>query len=96
MFSHTGVFGRVMEPQSFRDAPSLSSRKGLVQGSHAVGVQIVKNHPYHWSVGIGYIHQPLHLVGEVLQGTAFSDGMWRQPARGSQAGRWRVPPRRYS
>ena len=36
---------------------------------HAVGVQIVKNDPYHL-----YIHQPPHLVGEVLHGTAFGDG----------------------
>ena len=68
-----GVFGSVVKLQSLHDAPSLSSRKGLVKRSHAVGVQVVEHHPYDCGVGIGHIHQPAHLVGEVRHSAPFGD-----------------------
>ena len=70
----TGVLGRVVKLQALHDASRLSRRKGFVQRSHAVGVQVVKDHADHWGGGIGHIHQPLHLVSEVLHGAAFGDG----------------------
>ena len=63
-----------MKLQAFHDASGLSRREGFVQGRHAVGVQIVQDDPDHGGVGIGCVHQPAHLVGEVLHGAAFGDG----------------------
>ena len=40
--------------------------EGLVQRRRAVGVQVVQDHPYHWDLRIGFIHQPAHLMGEIL------------------------------
>ena len=70
----TGVFGRMVKLQPFHDASGFRWCKGLVQRRHAVSVQIVEDHADHWGMGIGHIHHPAHLVGEVLHSTSFRDG----------------------
>ncbi len=54
----------------------LASAAGKVsyREGHAVGVQVVQDDPDHGGVGIGYIHQSPHLVGEVLYGAPFGHG----------------------
>ena len=68
------MFGSVVKLEAFGDALSLSSRERLVKGRHAVSVQVVEDDPDHWSIRVGDIHQPPHLVSEVLHGTLLGDG----------------------
>ena len=68
-----GVLGGVVKLQESHDASGFGGREGFVQGSHAVGVQIVEDHADHGRVGIRCVNQPLHLVGEVLHGAALGD-----------------------
>ena len=62
------MLGCVVKLQPLGDAPRLSRRKGLVQRRHPMGVEVVENHPDHWDIGISFIHQPAHLMGEVPGG----------------------------
>ena len=39
-----------------------------------MSVQVVEDHPHYWSVGVGHVNQPLHLVDEVLHGASLGDG----------------------
>jgi len=39
-----------------------------------MGVQIIQDNAHHWGLGVGFIHQLTHLVGEVLLGPALGDG----------------------
>ena len=92
----TAVLGGVVKLQPLGDAPGLRRWEGLVQGRCPVSVQIVQDRPHHLGFRVGFIHQPAHLVGEVLHGAPFGD-RHMPPARGSQArNRLRVPSRRYS
>ena len=83
------MFGRVVKLQTFGDASGLGSWKGLVQGRHAVSVQVVEDHANHWGVGIGHVHQPLHLVGEVVNSAPLGAGHL-SPARQGLAGQEEV------
>ena len=65
------MLGRVVKLQPFGDAPGLRRRKGLIQRRHLVGVQIAQDHSDHRDVGICFVHQPAHLMGEVLFGAPF-------------------------
>ena len=69
----TAVLRRVVEFQPFGNPPRLGCREGLVQGRHSVGVQVVQDHPDHWDLRVGFIHQPAHLLGEVLHRAPFSN-----------------------
>ena len=69
----TPVFGRVVKLQPLGDTPCFRRREGLVKGRGPVGVQVVQNQPDYRNVGIGLIHQPPHLVGEVLLGAPLRD-----------------------
>ena len=62
----TAVLGRVVELQPLGNPPGLWRWKGLVQRRRAVGVQVVQHHSHHRDIGIGFVHQPAHPVGEVL------------------------------
>ena len=94
----TPVLGGVMELQPFRNPSGLGRWEGLVPRRRAAGVQVVQDQPHHRDLRIGFIHQPAHLMGEVLHGAPLSHRhMRRHPASGSQArNRFRVPSRRYS
>ena len=90
-----------MELQPFYDAPGLGGGEALgealLEGSGAVGVQIVQDHPDRLDLRVGLVHQPAHLMGEVLHRAGPVTATCRQPASGSQArNRLRVPSRRYS
>ena len=63
----------VLELQPFRNPPRLGCREGLVQGRHPVGVQVVQDHPDHRDLWVGFIHQPAHLLGEILHRAPFSN-----------------------
>ena len=91
------MLGSVMELQPFGDAPGLSRRKGLVEGSHPMCVQVVEHQPDHRDIGICLVHQPLHLMGEVLHGAPLGNRHMAPASRGSQVrNRFRVPRLRYS
>ena len=62
------MLGGVVELQPPRYAPCLHRWKGLVQRRLAMGIEIVQNHPDHWHIGVGLVHQPTHLMGEVPGG----------------------------
>ena len=62
------MLGGVVELQPPRYAPGLRRRKGLVQRRLAMGIEVVENHPDHRHIGVGLIHQPAHLMGEVPSG----------------------------
>ena len=64
----TAVLGCVVKFQPPRYAPRLRRRKGLVQGRLAMGIEVVQTHPDHRHIGVGLVHQPAHLVGEVPGG----------------------------
>ena len=51
-------------------------------------VQIVENQPNHRDIGVGLIHQPPHLLSEVLHGAS--------PGGSQVRNRLRVPARSYS
>ncbi len=70
----TAVLGCVVELQPFNDTPDLRGREGLVQGSWTMGVQIIQDNPHHLGIRVGLVHQPTHLMGEVLPGPALGDG----------------------
>ena len=57
-----------MKLQSFRNPPGLGRWEGFVQRCRAVGVQVVQDHSDYGYLGVRFIHQPAHLVGEVLHG----------------------------
>ena len=63
-----------MELQPFYDAPGLGGGEALgealLEGSGAVGVQIVQDHPDRLDLRVGLVHQPAHLMGEVLHRAA--------------------------
>src|ERR671918_473189 len=67
----TTMLGGVVELQALENPPSLGRGKGLIQGSRAMGVQVVQDYPDHLSFRIGFIHQPPHLLGEVLHRALF-------------------------
>ena len=52
----TGVLGRVVKLEALHDAPGLGGVEGLIEGSHAVSIQIVQNHPHHRGIGVSLIH----------------------------------------
>ena len=59
------------------------------------GFQIVQHQADNWDLGVGFMHQPPHLVAQVFGGAPL--GHCRQPALGSQnRNRLRVSSRRYS
>ena len=39
-----------------------------------MGVQIIQDDPHYLDLGVGLVHQPTHLVGEVNHGAALGDG----------------------
>ena len=89
------MLGGVVKLQPPRDAPRLRRRKGLVQRRRAMGIEVVQNHSDHRDTGVGLVHQPAHLMGEVPGGAPLR--YRHKPASGSQArNRLRVPSRRYS
>ena len=59
-----------MELQPFGYLPGFLGGEGLVQGRHSVDVQVVQDHPDHRNLRVGFIHQPAHLLGEILHGTS--------------------------
>ncbi len=67
----TAVHRRLVKLQPLGYAQGLRCRKGLVQRRLAMGVQVVLNHSNHPGLRVGLIHQPAHLVGEVLFGAPF-------------------------
>ena len=48
--------------------PGLRSWERLVQGCRTVRVQVVHDHPHHRGLRVSFVHQPTHLMGEVLHG----------------------------
>ena len=74
MLSQLACLGVWWNSRRFTMAAGFGGGRGLVERIHAVDVQVVENDAYHGSVGIGCVHQPLHLVGEVSHGAAFGDG----------------------
>ncbi len=86
----TAVFGGVVELQPLYDTPGLRGRKGLVQGSRAMSVQVIQNNSHHRGLRVGLIHQPTHLTGEVLLGPPLGDGHV-SPALQRLAGQEQVP-----
>ena len=67
------MLGGVAELQTLGYAARLSLRKGLVERRHPMRVQIVQAHSDHGNTGVSLIHQPAHLMGEVLHGAPFRD-----------------------
>lgn len=78
----TAMLGCVVKFQPFGDAPSLRCGKDLLQGRNAVGVQIVQNQPDYRNMGIGLVHQPPHLLGEVLGGVPLGHAHISPPSQG--------------
>ena len=74
VFSQLAGFGGVVKLQAFHDTSGLGGGKGLVKGSHAVDVQVVRDDTDDWRVRVGYVHQASHLAGEVLHGAPLRDG----------------------
>ena len=68
------MFGSVVKLEAFHDAPGLSRRERLVKGRHTMSIQIVEDHADHSRVGVGHVHHPAHLMGEVLHGAPLGDG----------------------
>ena len=62
----TSVLGGVVELQPLRNPPGLWRRERLVQGRRTVRVQVVHDHPHHGGLRVSFVHQPTHLMGEVL------------------------------
>ena len=56
----TAVLGRVVELQPFYDAPGLGGGEALgealLEGSGAVGVEIVQDHPDRLDLRVGLVH----------------------------------------
>ena len=55
-----------------------------------MGVQIIQNHPDHRDIGIGLIHQPAHLMPEVLGGAPLGN-RHVPPAGQGLAGHGQIP-----
>ena len=70
----TAMLGRVVKLQAFENAAGFGRRKGFVQGRRPMGVQVVQDDPHHIGLGIGFVHQPLHLLGEVHERAPVGDG----------------------
>ncbi len=68
------MLGGVVKLQTLGNATGLSRRKRLVEGRHPMRVQVVEHQPDHRDVGIAIVHQPLHLMGEVLHGALLGNG----------------------
>ena len=64
----TPMLGSVMKLQPLGDTPGLWGRESLVQRRHPVGVQVVQDQANHRDLRVSLVHQPAHLVGEVLGG----------------------------
>ena len=60
------VLGGVVELQPLRNPTGLWRRERLVQGRRTVRVQVVHDHPHHRGLRVSFVHQPTHLMGEVL------------------------------
>jgi hypothetical protein len=52
----------------------FSRRKGFVEGTRFVSIEIVQDHANDFGVGIAHIDQPLHLLGKVLHRALRSHG----------------------
>lgn len=61
----TAVFRGPVKLQPSEDAAGFLRRKGCVQRSRPKGVQIVQHNSDDFRLGVGLVHQPLHLVGKV-------------------------------
>ena len=93
-----------MELQPLRNPPRLWRRERLVQGRRTVRVQslprtrygVVHDHPHHRSLRVSFVHQPTHLMGEVLHGAPLGH-RHMTPARQRLTGQEQVadalPPR---
>ena len=66
MFSQLPCLGVWWNSSRLATRPGLWRWKGLVQRRRAVGVQVVQHHSHHRDIGIGFVHQLAHPVGEVL------------------------------
>ena len=62
----TAMFGRVVELQALCDSCGLRGVESLVQRSQLVGVEIVQHHTDQVGLRICMVHQPRHLMCEVL------------------------------
>ena len=67
----TAMFGSVVELQLLKDSPGLGWFEGLVQGRRSMGVQVVQHQPHYFSLWVGLIYQPLHLVAKVSHSASF-------------------------
>src|SRR5579864_5649118 len=61
----TAMFGRRMELHPPPDAPRFCRRKGFIQGSRAVRIQIILHDAHVVSMRIDLINQPLNAMGVV-------------------------------
>src|SRR3990172_5310319 len=70
------MLGRVVELPPLENPSGFGGWKGFVQGRRPMGVHPFPfpNAPHPVRLGIAFIHQPLHLLGEVQQGATFGDG----------------------
>ena len=76
----TAMLGGVMELQLLPQAMGFCRRKGLIERSRFVGVEIVQDDPNHLRLRVAFIDQPFQLVGEVLH-RALSGHFHVPPAR---------------
>ena len=65
----TAVLGRVVKLQPPGNPPGLRRRESFVQGRRTMSVKVVHDHPHHRGLRVRFVHQPTHLMGEVLHGT---------------------------
>ena len=90
------MLGHVVKLQTLGYAAGLSRREMSRRETPIRGVQVVEYQPDHRDVGVGIVHQPLHLMGEVLHGALLGNGHVAHPLGSQVRNRLRVPSLRYS
>ena len=73
MFRPTAMLWGVVELQALQYPPCLHRGKGLVQRCRPVGIEVVQHDPNPLRLGVGFVHQPPHLVGKVLHPPLLGD-----------------------
>ena len=69
----TAMLWGVVELQALQYPPCLHRGKGLVQRCRPVGIEVVQHDPNPLRLGVGFVHQPPHLVGKVLHPPLLGD-----------------------
>ena len=69
----TAMAGRIVKLQLSENAPGCFGRECLIERSRLVGVQVVHHDSHPLGFRIAFIHQPLHLLREVLHRPLIGD-----------------------